>query len=106
MTEKDTTALEALLDAERELYAQLTEVESAHAEARRAVQEELEELELEKFRDDSRGLTVSMVRPKPTQKLVKALLVQAGVTPDQLMKGTQEVKRSPFVSIRRSEAAG
>jgi hypothetical protein len=96
----NTDNLEALLREERKAYKALNAAESYHAEVRMAIKDEMEELELESFRDDDIHAIVSYTTPKPSYRLDRALLVQNGVTPDIIAKSSREVKKSPYISIR------
>lgn len=46
------------------------------------------------------GWTVSYVRPKPRETLVKELLIQQGVTMKQIQKATKVTEVNPYVTLR------
>jgi hypothetical protein len=98
------TDVKDLIQEERELYAQIVDLQERQGALRKLIQEEMELAKVEKI--ESGGYSLAIVRPKASEKLDRTLLVQAGVTPDQLKKGTTLVERAPYLSIRKMGDAG
>lgn len=94
----EVTQLALLVREERRLSADIGDLKDQHTEIRRMLQEELESQKLEKV--EVGKFNVSMVRPKPSVRLIKSKLISAGVTPDQLAKGSEESIRAPYVTVR------
>ena len=89
--------LSPLVEAERELHRQIAQLETQQSGLRAAIVEEMTALTRDKV--EVKGYALTIVRPKPSEKLVREKLILAGVTPDQLKAGTELVTRSSYLNI-------
>ena len=96
--------LKELVDEERKLDAEIKDLEGRRKAMRDLITDELRVAKLDKA--EVGGYALSIVKPKPAERLDKAKLIQAGVTPDQLTKGTIVTPRAEYLSVRKAGEPG
>lgn len=88
-----------LVKKERELAAQVKSMEAQQKALRELIKDEMVMEKVETV--DSAGFKLTMISPKPSEKLVVGKLIAAGVTPTQIEAGTVVTPRASYVKLTK-----